>query len=398
MKICMINDEHYPFKSADTINVVRTASGLGAAGAQVDLLVPRLWGENLDRDALCRYYGVAPSFRLIRIPTPFPTSRTVRIEKLTHGLAAPWLSLMRGADVVYSRNFIPLLLAHGIGKPWVFETYRRFVEETPWLPRVSRYLPLDRALGAVVHSEMSARNLAELGFPRDGILTAYSGYLDEEVRPRLSKAAALRACGLDIDGPVVLHLGNVDPYIRLDWLLAPAARMPDVTFLFVGGYPAQQAHWIDRCAQMGVHNARFIPNQPPAEVRKYLYTADLLAVVPRNADYGPPPGSVLFPSLYSVLPGIPMKIFVYKASGIPIISPDLPYVREVLRHGENAFLAPRDSVDGVAGVLRQALDDRAGAKRVADRALNESSLHTWAERGRVVGDFIADRLAGRTSV
>ena len=39
-----------------------------------------------------------------------------------------------------------------------------------------------------------------------------------------------------------------------------------------------------KCLEQGIANTVFIENQPPAKVRQFLYTADVLAVVPRNAD------------------------------------------------------------------------------------------------------------------
>ncbi len=395
IRICMINDEHYPHKSADTINVVRTASALGAAGAEVDLVVPWMYKGGLPRDELSAHYGVPPSFNLIRVPSVAPITRALRPEKLTHGLLAPWLSLIKRADVVYSRNVLPLMFAQLAGKPWVFETYRRFAEESSWLPPLTRRLALNRALGVIAHSERSANSLETLGFERAAILVAYSGYLETEVEPRLDRAAARAQCGLDINGPVVLHLGNIDPYVRIDQLFDIAERLPDVTFLFVGGYESQHAYWRERAGSRHLDNIRFVLNQPPANVRQYLYVADVLAVVPRNADLVSS-GSGLSLSLYNVLPGIPMKIMLYAATGIPIFSPDLPYLREVLKHDENSVLYPIDDPEQATSRLRELLDDAQLRARLSAAGMNDDRFRTWADRGRVILEFLKQRLASRT--
>lgn len=397
MRISMINDEHFPHRGADTINVVRTASGLGEAGAEVDLVVPRLWGENLDLEALCDHYGVPATFRLVHVPTPLPTSRRLRLEKLTHSALAPWLAVLRRADVIYSRNFLPLAFAQRIGRPWVYETYRRFAEETPWLPKLTRRLPLDDALAAVVHSEGSGENLVRLGFPREAVFTAYSGYLEREVLPRLDKAEARRVCGLeDVEGPVVLLLGNVDPFIRLDWLLRIAQRLPQVTFLFVGGYPAQHAHWKGVFAEMGLENVRMVLHQPPGKVRQYLYTADVLTVVPRNADLETERREgVILSSLYSVLPGLPMKLFLYKATGLPIFAPNMPYLHEILTHEHDAMLAPLHDDEAATAMLARLLDDEALQARLGEASRTDPKLNTWSERGARILRFLEGRLQAR---
>ncbi len=392
IRICMINDEHYPFKAANTINVVRTAAALGEAGADIDLVVPRLWKGNLSRKALGEYYGVQPSFNLIRIPSIAPLTRIFRPEKISHNLLAPWVSILRKSDVIYSRNLPPLAFAHLMGRPWVFETYRRFAEESPWLQRLTRYLPLNEALAVVAHSKRCADNLNAIGFERDAILTAYSGYLEKEVQPCLDKAKALELCGLKPHGPVVLHLGNIDPYIRVDFLFEIALMVPEVTLLFVGGYREQQEFWKKKAKKMGLEHIIFVANQPPSKVRKYLYTADVLAVVPRNADIVDP-GSGLPLSLYRVLPGIPMKLMIYAATGIPIFSPDLPYLTEILHHHENAFLYPVDSMEKAAGRLREIIEDKKLAKRVAATAQAEGKFPTWTNRGKLILDFIEKRMS-----
>ncbi len=394
LRICMINDEQFPYKAADTINVVRTASSLGEAGARVELLVPWMYKGGLPRDELCAYYGVPPTFELVRLPSPAPITRILRPEKMTHALLAPWVALARGCDLIYSRNLAPLVFAELMGKPWVFETYRRFVEETPWLPNLTRLLPLDHALAAVTHSELSARSLREMGYKREAILTVYSGYLPQEVSPRLEKKAAREMCGLDIQRPVVLHLGNIDPYIRIDLLLHMALRLPQYSFLFVGGYDRQQAYWRKVVREMGLDNVIFVANRPPAEVRQYVYAADVLSVVPRNADLVTQ-GSGFSLSLYKVLPGLPMKIMLYAATGIPIFAPNLPYLREILQDGDNAVLYPIDSADQAASRLRGLIEDDALSGRVSKTALHDRRFNTWSERGRRILDFLQDRMSER---
>jgi glycosyltransferase involved in cell wall biosynthesis len=390
----MINDEHFPSKGADTVNVIRTAAALGEAGADVNLIIPKLWENNMTYEELCKYYGVGHTFKLTRIPTIAPPSRTVRFEKLTHSMAAPLLSIIEKTDIVYSRNLIPLALANIAKKPWVFETYRRFAEETPWLAQMTRFLPLKNALAAVTHADMSRDSLEALGFEKEAILTAHSGYMEREVLPRIDKMQARRECNLDIEGKVVLLLGNIDPYVRLDWLLATSKELPHVTFVFVGGGKEQQDYWKNKCSEQGIKNTVFIENQPPAKVRQFLYTADVLAVVPRNADLEQDKMGI-FPSLYKVLPGIPMKLFIYKAVGIPIFCPDVQYVQEILKHHKNAFLAPLEPPDKVTEVLAEALENKELRKKVVSCALRESKSKTWNDRGKSILDFLKQRLSVR---
>ena len=76
MKIVYISDARFPHSGADTLVIVHTVAALGAAGADVELVAPRLWRSHNSRRALCEHYGVAPTFTLTRLPSFPPKSAT----------------------------------------------------------------------------------------------------------------------------------------------------------------------------------------------------------------------------------------------------------------------------------------------------------------------------------
>ena len=67
----------------------------------------------------------------------------------------------------------------------------------------------------------------------------------------------------------------------------------------------------------------------------------------------------------------PLKLFEYMASNRPIIASDMPVVREVLRHNENAVLVPPADARSLANAIKNVLDDKELALRVAGNAYKE---------------------------
>ena len=53
----------------------------------------------------------------------------------------------------------------------------------------------------------------------------------------------------------------------------------------------------------------------------------------------------------------PLKLFDYMAAGVPIVASDLPALREVLRHEENALLARPGDPEAFALAVRRVLAD-----------------------------------------
>jgi glycosyltransferase involved in cell wall biosynthesis len=81
----------------------------------------------------------------------------------------------------------------------------------------------------------------------------------------------------------------------------------------------------------------------------------------------------------------PMKMFEYLASGVPLISSDLPALREVLRHEGNCLLVPPDDVAGWLEALDRLLGDPAFSTSIGLRARTEClEEFTWEVRARKI--------------
>jgi glycosyltransferase involved in cell wall biosynthesis len=81
----------------------------------------------------------------------------------------------------------------------------------------------------------------------------------------------------------------------------------------------------------------------------------------------------------------PLKIFEYMAWAKPILSSDLPVLREVLVDGYNAVLLPPDEVGAWATALRRLMISPEECRRLGSPARAEFvRRYTWRERARQV--------------
>ncbi len=391
MKIGILSDEFFPHTGADTEVIVNTAAALQNAGATVKLVVPWLWWKNRSPEEICSFYGVKPNFEIVRLPSWPPPERILRLAKIFHGLSGPLYGLLRGCDMVHSRDLIPLTVAQSMGFPWSFETYRQHAAEKPWLPWLTRRLQLERVVGAVAHSHASAEDLQVMGFPQEAVLMARPGHREDSFTPALSPEDARKRCGIDFQGPMVGYVGNIGTSKGTDEMLKLAKRLPKVSFLIVGGSGEQVQTMREHLTQNGIHNVILAGHQEPATVADYLFAADYLYVPAIFNNTFADSISSLIPM--RIIPGVPLKIYNYLAAGRPIVSAKQPNTVELLKHDHNALLVPPNDMDASEAAIRRLISDTDLAARLASTSLKEAAQFTWRRRGEKMVAFFEDRLS-----
>ncbi len=82
----------------------------------------------------------------------------------------------------------------------------------------------------------------------------------------------------------------------------------------------------------------------------------------------------------------PLKMFEYMAAGKPIISSDLPVLREVLEDGRNAILVPADDLAAWESAIHRLSGDPDLGLRLGEAARRDlHERYTWdARAGRVL--------------
>jgi glycosyltransferase involved in cell wall biosynthesis len=86
----------------------------------------------------------------------------------------------------------------------------------------------------------------------------------------------------------------------------------------------------------------------------------------------------------------PLKAFEAMAAGRAIVASDLPSTREVLRHGETAWLVPPGDPLALGEGLRRVIEDRALAESLARAAHAASAAYAWPARARALVELMRE--------
>ena len=86
----------------------------------------------------------------------------------------------------------------------------------------------------------------------------------------------------------------------------------------------------------------------------------------------------------------PLKLFEYMAAGVPIVASDLPSLKEILRHDENAWLVLPGEPAALAEGIKTLLTDQKRAQRLGQKACEEVKGYTWGTRAAQIVELIKE--------
>jgi glycosyltransferase involved in cell wall biosynthesis len=395
VRITYFADVRFPLERANGIQTMETCYALVQRSHSVDLIV-RPDTHTPPRDPF-EYYGVAPDPRLNveRAPVAGPAAA----RRLGYLAFAVGRSLgTKRADVLLTRDLgvasVILPIPRSLRPPLVYESHGYAPDVAAALPALvaTATTPSPRKL-----QRLAARE-AHVWQRADGYVTITTALRDElesrfgsrprtKVIPdgvrvaRAEDSAVQRSVRNGSD--VVAYAGHLYAWKGVDVLLEAIARLPQARGLIVGGHSSEPdlARTKSVAERLGLgERVTFTGLVEPTRVAQLLTQADVLVL--------PNPASAISTRYTS-----PLKLFEYMAAGRPIVSSNLPSIREVLRDGVNALLVPPGDPIALASAIDQLLTDPELAARLARAALDDVPNYSWQRRAELLEALFTETIA-----
>lgn len=383
MNIVYVSDQFVPSPTADTEQFVNMISALSKF-ADVELLSATYSTvKSPTREQINKYYFTDGVFSLKFIQHLVPNMRG--LEKVFFAIRSALQVGNNGdLDIIYTRN-IPIVISSLLftDKPILFETFR------PWPDRnifakwfFKKMAKHAKFAGIVLHSEFAKKSFIDVGFSEDKLIVEHNATKNQLFNDISKNKNELRAeLDLPINSFIVAYTGTVSVQKGLYHFLILAEAFPEILFVIVGS--ERQGDIENKAAEMG--NVKVIPRQNKKTVAKYISSSDVLYIPTSLRAREEAKNTVL-----------PLKTFIYKAGGKPIIAPDIEDIREVLKNEETALLVPPDDDKAAIKGLQKLLDDERLRNRLGANAKSEMDSMTWELRAKNVLSFIEKRLGHRT--
>ena len=392
MRILVLADIRFPLERANGVQTAETCHALARRGHDVTLVV-RPDTAGTPRDPLV-YYGLVPLPELhihqVRVPRRVSLRRAVYVWHAVRMAAS-----LAAHDRIFTRDLVVARLLLGsqglVRAPVVYESHG-------FSPSVSAELPL--LVSTATHPSPS--KLARLTRREQYVWRHAAGYvtitegLRREMEARFGRRQSVSvipdgthvaADAAVAEGfhrpPVVGYAGHLYPWKGVDVLLDALSRLDGLTGLVIGGLSNEPdlgrvKAMADRLAPGRVVFAGAVA---PGDVAGRLKAADIL-VLPNPA--------TRISSAYTS----PLKLFEYMASGRPIVASDLPALREVLRHEQNALLVEPGNASALADAIRRLVTEPGLATSLAASALRDVRRYTWDARAERLDALLTSLPAG----
>ena len=381
MKILYLADIRFPMERANGIQTIETVHALARRGVEVDLVVRRTDGRS--DEACLEFFGLPPhpGLHLRRVSAPF--------GKWSYFASAFGLLVRaRGRwDFVYTRDLVLADLALRLGTlPLIYEAHTVaavFAEEHGRLygaervPSKAKLSRLDKRERRVCRDAAGIVTITEA--LRSALEDRHGKIAPSHVVPDGTRLPNdVHAFEGFHSPPRVYYIGQLYPWKGVDVLVEAMGQVKDAELVIVGGLPPEPD--LDRLKRLASSlslesRVRFRGFVPPPELSAERRTADLF-VIP------------LLDSTTARLFTSPLKLFEAMASGRPVIASDLPSIREILTHEENALLVPPGDARALAAAIERLLRDPALSARLAARALEDAKAYSWDRRAEAISSLL----------
>ncbi len=382
--ISYIANVRIPSEKANSIQILKMCDAFCSVGLNVELVVPFRF-QNLGFKGLRDIhsaYSLEHGFPIRRVYSPdfVPLERFLlgynKIFFLLQSVIFAFLVVLRSLIMekrswYYTRDlWVALLLSFYFPVRVVFELHHlpgSLLRKALLRRIIRRGVPI-----VSVTAVMKKILAAEYGAENENVLVCPNGYDSRLFNTSLSKSRARKICGLPEDKLIAGYFGRAritGESKGVEQLVEAARQIHDerIILLLVGD------DFNKLISHRGVE-LRSIPHIPQSEMLPYLRSCDYLMM--------PFPKTTIFANYIS-----PIKLFEYMAVDIPIITTDLPNIREIV--GDDDVLFTKDnSPEQIAEAIIYLERNPEHAKALAESSLRKSRDYTWKHRAESILTFL----------
>src|SRR5262249_12332837 len=395
-KLVYIANARLPTEKAHGYQICKMCEAFAHNDVSVLLLYPKRHQLDpaLGSKSVFDYYGIAPIFEVRALPnwdvvqfSPFiPDKHFVPfffVHALLWGLYAAIVARREKAYLYYTRESSVAFWLVQMGLPTVYEAHSVSNGGQRVLLQWIAQKPALRFV-VTVTSFIKERFIGR-SFAAERVLV-FPDAVDLRLFEDLPCQKACRQrLHLPQDRSIIGYIGRFQTLVMENGgpeLIGAMAHLPsrgdkEPLLLCVGGPMDAVPAYLELGRRLGVpaHWLQFVDRVPNWEVPYWMRACDVTTIPWRWTEF-----SAYFTS--------PLKLFEYMAAVVPILATALPSLREILRHGDNAWLVESNDAKALMEGIRCVLHDVTLSSRIAQQARLDVNSFSWRARASAILHFL----------
>jgi glycosyltransferase involved in cell wall biosynthesis len=174
----------------------------------------------------------------------------------------------------------------------------------------------------------------------------------------------------------VVYIGHLYDYKGLELFFALATQLKDhaITLHIIGGFPEEVTRLQQRAEQEKLSDVlQFTAFIEPKRLHDFLSREASIGLVP------------LQDTFYNRYLTCPVKVLDFLAHGLPIVTSELPSVRDIVR--DHAGYCPSQDVSEFANKIKQLLNNAELYHAMSDKTYQRAQALQWQQRAQHIIDF-----------
>jgi len=382
VKIIYIANIRLPTEKAHGIQIMKMCEAFALAGTDLELVIPTRINSDFSEVDPFVYYGVKRIFKIISLKTfdpafllAFPAGSYGKGQIFFFTIALfKYLRSIQTEDVLFytrDEHLLPTLLKFSKKIVWEGHALSR---------RPQKFVKYFKACQKIaVLTKFLKKILIDLDIQEKNILVAPDAVDLQIFDFYLTIPDARSKLNLPQEKIILGYTGtfrtkNISKGLETVFEALSMIADSKITFMAVGGAEADIKHYKNLARSMNLEErVVLLPKVDQSKVALYQKAFDVLLMpFPQNEHYAD------FMS--------PLKMFEYMASNRPIVTTDLPSIREVLDEESAVFVEP-DSAQSLTSGIEKVLSDENLAQKISAKAAELVKEYTWQNRARNILNF-----------
>jgi len=382
MKLIYIANARLPTQKAYGYQISKMCEEFAHNGAKVELWFPSR--QNDIRKSLFDYYNLERNFKIKEIKcfdfirfSKYLKSFGFWLQRLFF-LIKLFFQKVDKKTTIYSRDPEIVWLFDLKGHKTIFECHR-FPQSYIWLFKI-----FGRQADKIIVLTSRLKGLfIENNFNKDKILVSPDGVDLKIFDIEISKAEARKKLCLPVDKIILGYTGRFKTMGKGKGLeeIFKAIKLVlldfnNICFVAIGGSQEDIKYYQESAEEMGLpNNVLLLERTEQKDLSVFQKACDILLMPFPNTEH------------YAYYMS-PLKMFEYMASQRPIITSDLPSVREVL-NGQSCLFCQPDDCKNLAEKIKQLLNDKNLGEKLAGQAYLDVKNYSWQKRAEGILEFVS---------